>query len=1029
MRRTSLLSLLVFLSACGGNSRPNSEEPVPDAGPPESAAIEDQILAWQEIQSSLRASPGHRTEEAQRLILQANPEAIFRFVRDDIGMRATRNPSLATQMLWGRQATLRGGLGTPRERAELLRWMLEEAGFEAEMRSGAMASDAVPRLAGLFQRAKTTWPQPDITDEQLERWSALYRQPIDASSGPVIADEGYAESEALAAQLRPLVGDPTTPYALSFSSAIVPFVRFRSGEEEWTNANPNILDAELGQAYVIGDDGSAAAEVDAISESVNLRVWARKNSGTNRTEDIEVLEKSWTIDEAIGRTATLRFDPLLGVEDLLPQIPQDLVTFFPTLTLVGAGDDAANEIAGATGAVMSLLGQKIELVGDAIAIDGDLADLSTDAAPDVAATVRTIRAQSDSSGFPLVKVRFDALDSEGNRVAGMLGGDLTVTENGAPIVPLLRRNTFRPRVVFAIDNSNSVPLEFREGFKDLVVDLAGSLFDSYDARVMASAVGNSDNNNPFVGDVVELATQIDNDVIGTSSGIWGEVAAMSNIDASLIVLITDADNTGPDEVMTAEMERQIRSGPAVLVLGAGTVHSPSIERLAELTPTTSIPVADVATATEAVLNYVADNRVDYELQYRAQAGEPVAREVNVALRNGGADGTTSYNADAQGAAARGLVGLYLSVEYDGRTHTRTLAGIAPSASVESATQSHLDEVQGAFFGRFALTFEGGFPSSAMVYDELLTRRLGNANLMRAFGDDEALALALSEGSDNVNELAGFYLATMVPASNDSVPMGLRAMLHIERPNFGLGIGYREMDLLPFGEWATVHEDPQEGWNQTFERSLHLAVIEAANFPINTSVLLEGEPLIAVAAESVGGRVAPEDRDAWNHATQAFRFNYTVLMPEDGEPLAFWAVHKRTGFVIGGLSEGGGAGRYAAEIARLEERVAMYERFLAAFRAINSLPIKQAAWLEFEYQKAKLVTQAAIAILALDAEDPPFELGPALAGGACSVIEQGGSAALGSVAPIFGVVDQVSNGVDSLTGEPLLPSPCALLLGE
>lgn len=1030
MKRWSLLSLIVLLAACGNS---NSNKPGPeielDAGPSQSHLIEDQILAWQEIQSALRASPGHRTAEAQRLILQADPAAIFSFVRDHIGIRAAGNTSLSTQMLWGAKAALRGGVGTPRERAELLKWMLEEAGFEAEMRSGAMRTDAAALLAGLFQRAKTDVPLPTLTPEQLTRWGALYRNPIDTSVGRPIADEGFAESAALATKLRPMLTDPTTPYRVSFSAAILPFVRYRQGTGEWTNANPNMLDAELGQAYVIGDNGSAAPGAAAISESVKVRVWARKNAGVDRTEDIEIFEKSWSIDQAIGRTATLRFDPLLSIEDLLPQIPQDLVTFFPTLKLVGTNDEIDGEVEGATGPVLSLLGQKIELIDDAIAIDGDLSDLITSAVPDIAASVRSIEAETDSSGFPLVKVRFDALDSDGNRVAGMLGGDLEVTENGKAVVPLLRRNTFRPRVVFAIDNSSSVPLEFRDGFKDLVLDLAGSLFSSYDARVMASAVGNSDNSNPFVSDLVALADQIDNDVLGVSSGIWGEVAAMSNIDASLIVLITDADNTAPDEIMTQQMEQQIRSGPAVLVLGAGTVYSPSIERLAELTPTTSIPVDNVIAASQAVLAYVADNRVDYELQYQAPQGEPALRDVKVALRNGVADGTSSYTADPLGAAARGLVGLYLSVEYDGRTHTRTLAGIAPNASVDLAGQEDLDEVQGAFFGQYALTFEGGFLSPAMVYDELLTRRLAKADLMRAFGDDEALAIALNEGSESTNELAGFYLATTVSGSNDSVPMGLRAMLYVERPNFGLGSEYREMDLLPFGEWATAHEDPQEGWNQTFERSLHLAVVEAANFPVNTRVLLENETLIEVPAESVGSRVNPDMRDAWNRATRAFRFNYTVLMPEDGEPLAFWAVHKKTGFVIGGLSEGGGAGRYAGQIAMLEERLAYYERTLAMIRALNSIPVIGAVWMQLEYEKAKFITQAAIAILSLDSDAPPFEPGPALRNAGCSVLEQGVGGVAGAVSPAFGRLDQVSNAVNGIQGEPVVPSVCGALLAD
>src|SRR5262245_7034341 len=62
------------------------------------------------IKKSLEQSPDHLSSQAQQLIAQKDPEAIFRFVRDNIAVYPAPyfgNPE--TTMLFGVRGTLRGG--------------------------------------------------------------------------------------------------------------------------------------------------------------------------------------------------------------------------------------------------------------------------------------------------------------------------------------------------------------------------------------------------------------------------------------------------------------------------------------------------------------------------------------------------------------------------------------------------------------------------------------------------------------------------------------------------------------------------------------------------------------------------------------------------------------------------------------------------------------------------------------------------------------------------------------------------------
>ena len=186
-----------------------------------------------------------------------------------------------------------------------------------------------------------------------------------------------------------------------------------------------------------------------------------------------------------------------------------------------------------------------------------------------AGTVTALVARADAGRFPRIELQLRAEDVAGQPVSGLVAGDFEITEDGERVIPLLIANNYRPRVIFALDYSLSVPGPIRDGYRQLVLDLAAPLFSDHGAEVMVTAIGGSDNDLPFVDNLVDLASQIDDDVLGAGSAIYGELAAMTRRPASAIVAISDFDNFD-DEITPALLDR-VRASPPVLLLGAGDV--------------------------------------------------------------------------------------------------------------------------------------------------------------------------------------------------------------------------------------------------------------------------------------------------------------------------------------------------------------------------------------------------------------------------------------------------------------------------
>jgi hypothetical protein len=515
-------------------------------------------------------------------------------------------------------------------------------------------------------------------------------------------------------------------------------------------------------------------------------------------------------------------------------------------------------------------------------------------------SVATLEVNISTAAYPDIELLVSARTDAGVQVPNLASDAWELRENGAPVFATLRRTRAAPpRVVLLFDRSTSIPPEFLTGAATVGRDVASTLFSQFpDAEVQVAAM---DINGPtLAGNMVKTLTEVDAQLAmlsGTGSEVWTNLDAFSESGATCIVLISDAV---PDDTLSPEAAARLTRGPPVIVAGVGTVDATIAARIASITHGEVLQNVTDATLARAVATVLrARQAADYRIVYRAPTTGPSTRQLAVSLR-APATATTSatWTVPSTPVAPSALSALYLTIEADGRSVTRLLAG-SPRA-----TAADIEQVAGALFGRYTLAIEGGAPSLSTLLDEHLAERLALEPGFDAAksGDAVAIAQAARKSYFRVNPTLVFATSGLPGAGDgDSLTFvdGLTVTLHATVPRLGTSI-VRRLDLLPLAPRETVSVSGTQGFVTTLQRTSSLAAYEAA-FPKNTLPALQGKTLArfdALGSEALG--------PSWVGFAYPTYNDYHVLAPADGSALAFWAVHKRTGEVIGVLPEGGAA---------------------------------------------------------------------------------------------------------------------------
>ena len=937
------------------------------------------FAVWEEVRAALRTSPDHLPARAEGLVGEGDPKALFEFVRDEIvtyPVDVDYFDYYGEKMRWGVRGTLRGGAGTPREKAELLAELYHRAGWKAEVLVGSGLEDTEQTKRLLWRPVERRFA-PDIDKETIEQWQQRVGQSSKEEQSAIEAiDENGDGSRRLGKQLfKQLPTEELSPLEFDWGSADLPVVRVVVGGTEHY-ADLFALDAPFGETREPVEHLSEAPEA---SETLPVKVTLSAATADALDEPFDLVSGTWSADELVGRQ--LLVQTLSGIDPLKqPSVTfQDVQTFIPALT-VQAMDLNRKEMA------------KLSVMDDAVTRAGDRLHIEKNGtvtrngepfvAPDVgaaAAGVAELRVSVDSGRFPEVRLNVHALDDAGEPVEGLPATAFEVTDEDQPVGISMTANEQAPRVLILSDASGSMPDQYLgEGMERLVATLRKRIIAKYpNAKI----------------------TQKD-----TGSNIWTALSDGAGSDANLIVYATDGQ---VNDELTSEIETALRQGPPAVMLSVNNDETDeNLQQMATLTDGTLEAASNHAAAKNAIMKYLTTlvpKLPTYVLTYGSPASPDVSgkRQVTVRVADSDVKGSGSYRIPESPALAPHLAGLYLTTTIGDREVTRTLAGYDPARHAKHpVTQTMVNEVAGALFGSHTLSFEAAAPSLSVWLDDILTAKLSVAGLDKALVEEDSKKLdrELDAGFSFIPPEFRLLSGPLPDAVTDrslTFQDGLRVALYQERPVFGEKHVVRHADLLPVTGFATAAADPKEAFQLTMEKTARLAVVESTLFETSTRSLLAEKRLgeFDTVYDSIREKWGEERADSWDYLfAQHDEYDGYNLVPADGTPLTFWNVDHETGELLGVLPDGSGGGREAEgilkQIRQIDKAISLYNLWLvgagsaALLTPWGAFAIGVVA--AYGQTLARLYGAAALAVTIMDASQLDEQVRSAIRSLACNV---------------------------------------------
>ena len=953
---------------CGGGSTPDDVIETSDAATPQRKLPYD---AWRDLRKVLRTSPDHLAARADDVVASEDPQKIYEFVRDRIAARPPRatgfGPGASVARRWDPRTTLRYGVGTPREKADLLADLCRRAGFDAEVWSGTSAlTDAQVRASFAGKAAPAFAPDAAAVDAlRLELGGGTTAVALPS------VDVGAAASSALVARIQPLLpaGAGAKPFDWT-TFETMPFVRVVvNGVEHF--ANPLPPDGVFDQTYTSGLTDVASSP--SALEEVHV-VLSYATADKPRTLK-PLVEGTWSTADVTGRRLRIVMAPACDADVFVRTQVDAMRAFYPVIALdapdLAPADAAAKSVTGTI--ALTLAGDQLTLdPAGGIEVNGEPV-ASGPGDPSLMAKVVTVDVEADPVSFREIALRAFPRDAGGQVVPGLRASDLQVLEEGAGRGFLMERNHAPgPRVLILLDLSDSIPAAFLAQAPAYASALATAILAVHpDAMFRVAGTGTTVQES---GDWTSDPAVVEAQAASTSSPgspLWESLADAGRLGETVIVFTTDGESDNPP---TDAQKLKIAHGPPVVLAAVGTVVQAAVDQMASLSGGVVAPASQPADVADASKAFLGTQVVEpYRLRYRAPADGPATRHVTLQTADAHATGTTTYAVPdlASRLPEPAVIGLYVTVDTGITPITRTLAGYDRDPAASPATGAAA-EVEEAMFGATMVAVEGAAPTVSAWLDDVLAAKLASEPVWDAAvsGDAAAITKALGTPLPAIPpELAALAAPLPSPAlaSEPTFESGPRVYLFVERPRFGIG-RTRRVDLLPLSRFTTLADDPARALKQTLAATARLAVTEAAAFPDSTLAALSGADLELLAPYDGIGSVAPAldsaARARWDFVSDAYAGTWRIV-PKAGTPVAFFSVDPDTGTLIAVTPDGAGGG---SATDTLQHRIDGGSRVIDVLSVVGSLAgggFGLGAFIAIEKTLLKLILTAAEAIETMD----------------------------------------------------------------
>jgi hypothetical protein len=862
------------------------------------AEIKDVFGVWEEMLQAIQQSPDYLPKRIENLIAGKDPEAMFNFVRDEINLVPPSSSSLrgmGTALRYGIDGVLRDGFATPREKAELLHLMLQEAGITSKVvfERTDFKTEVVPSL---FFRPVERKLESVISDAQYRNWEKVLNG-NSTKHNLSFVDENGQQSKDLADKLWELIPEKEKiryqNFDFRWDNYRTPAVAFEwEGETKYAHLfDPAVPFGQLRNSNQLSEAGEATYSGDEVQVKVTFR------EGIEPRKEHLLVEKDWPVEQLIGKQLQLSFFHGLNLKEQAQTNIGSLRTFTPALTFQSfAHTWEEMEQHSVFGNPITLEGRVIDVSGDHPKIGNFSLLPNTD--PELVKKVHALEVKAIPAAYPLVKLEVVAKDLNGGLVEGLGAGDFQIQDNGKDAQALMEANRRTPRILVLYDTSLSMPKDyFGEKMEQFLENLEKSILEHYPAAQIQSW--------------------------STDSNLYSWLMKASKTSHDLIIFATDGDN---GDELKENYKAIFAAGPPAMVLNVNnsteTHRKVSFENMANLTGGIILDAKDQEATLGKILNHIQGMNISpYVFTYYA-AGPLEIHEVKVSMDQNRLNESQQFQFpeidSIESPVGQKIIGLYLTVKIGKQEVKRVLAGWDPVTESKSAPQQyHFEAVRNQMLGSILIGIEGEGPTYSAALRDLFQFRLSKKKWIDAIKEKD-VEKAISESH---NQSFGFdpMLVHMLAPLNDAVTQssltfasGPRMVIFKRTMGMGRDTSTSSFDFLPTGQFVTLAENPKEGFRINMAKTAQMAILEKAYYQESTWGLLKETQLIS------NGEAKDQDwfkkrlsqgQDAGFWYERIFRGNNTIkIFDRQMQTQAFWQIHQNTGELYGILTDMTGGGK-------------------------------------------------------------------------------------------------------------------------
>lgn len=950
---------------------------------------------WEEMLHYLKTSPDHLKNRIESLVEEGNPEKMYEFVKNEIQLIPLTKKGVGDVgkgLKWGLNYTLRCGMATPREKAELLTQMLQESGIPSRV---MFESHPITKqeAQSYFFRPIDRVCAPDIPKKALKRWAKELGVSLDYQENEASPEAEMKKAEDLGNRILKTLDLPEDHYYYSFdfrwNGYETPIVEF---EIDGVIKYANLFDPKIPYGNLKSENPTKLREAKPFKpndDKVSIKLTYRDS--ITPLEEKELIRGEWLARDLVGRQIGAFFLNNLNLEEQTYTKVGNVNVFTPALALqaIDASTDFMTE--------NSVLADPITLSGKRISLNsnqtkiGDVTLLKK-ANTNLQEQVQQLDVSAKTTGYPSVRLSVSAKANNGDLIEGLSASDFNFLEDGKPIRVTMESNQRTPRILIMYDGSSSMPATFSgEGMKIFIDALRKNILSKYPSAIITDWQ--------------------------TPSSLFTWLLKASQTDNDLVIFATDGDN---DDAFNPKDEAIYKSGPPAIVLNVRNsgydYYAKTFDKMAELTNGLHLLANDHENAMIGIEAYLEKLTIQPYVFTYYSVGDTQTRNVEVSIDNKRVTANTTYAFNTiEGGSQIGpkIIGLYLSIKYaNNHEIKRVVAGWDYSVSPrEIPSQEMVNDVHDLMLGGMQLYFEGPGPTYSVALSDLLTAKLSTRTWGEALIDDD-IALAKNNFEKGQINLSGKALSLMLPLSDSAthesltIPEGIRIGLQTIKPGVITGDANSLFDYLPTSDYVTLSENAKEAFQTNVIKTAELAIREHQLYPTSTySELVDASWInIKTANETRWVQSLPKEADLLYWYERVFRNARLRIFDSEATSKAFWNINEN-GELYGILPNGSGGGgeRFKAQ---LEEISHVINAYMALFGIMGVGGLSVGIMAQYGLTLVKLYAIASEALIVMDTTGMDDKIAKALKGLACNVQKEIMFATMGNAGAIMGGLDNL-----------------------